>query len=86
MARSHHRKKHKQHLRQFKSSHDSHVAASAARNKVSGRWMFAIAGFVVGFAIGFFASGSAVWIAVGTIVGTATGYFIGKRVDEGKTG
>lgn len=84
MARSHHRKKHKQHLRQFKSTHDSHVTATAARNKVSGRWMFAIAGLILGGAIGYFASGDIIWVVAGTAAGTALGYLIGKKVDSGK--
>jgi len=84
MARSHHRKKHKQHVRQFKSTHDTTVSATSSRNKVSGTWMFTIAGLILGFAIGYFASGSLLWIAVGAVAGTAVGYFIGKKVDSGK--
>ena len=81
MARSHHRKKHKQHLKQFKTSHDSAVSATSPKNKVSGKWMFTIAGLLLGAAIGFFATGALLWIAAGAVAGTALGYWIGKRVD-----
>jgi hypothetical protein len=85
MARSHHRKKHKQHVRQFKSTHDTNVSAASARNKVSGTWMFTIAGLILGGAVGYFASGAVLWIAAGALAGTATGYFIGKKIDTDRT-
>lgn len=85
MARSHHRKKHKQHVKQFKQSHDTGTAAAAAKTKVSGTWVFTIAGLALGLAVGFFASGTVLWIAVGAIAGTALGYYIGSRVDRDKT-
>lgn len=85
MARSHHRKKHKQHLKQFKTSHDTTVSATAAKNKVSATWIFAIGGLILGLAISYFAAGgSALWIAVGVVAGTAVGYLIGKKIDSGK--
>ncbi len=81
MARSHHRKKHKQHLKQFKTAHDTSVSGSSPRNRVSAKWMFTIAGLILGGAIGYFASGSMTWVAVGAVAGTALGYWIGKRID-----
>jgi uncharacterized protein YcfJ len=84
MARSHHRKKHKEHLKHFKSAQQDMSGVSPS-NRVSGTWMFGIAGLIVGLAIGYFAtSGSILWIAVGAIAGTAAGYFIGKKIDSGK--
>lgn len=85
MARSHHRKKHKQHLKQFKTAHDNSVSATTAKNRVSATWIFAIAGLILGLAIPYFAAGgSLLWMAVGIVMGTAAGYFIGKKIDSGK--
>jgi hypothetical protein len=85
MARSHHRKKHKQSLKQFKTSHDTATAATASRNRVSGKWMFAVAGLILGVAIGYFASGAMTWVAIGAIAGTAIGFLIGKKIDDDRT-
>jgi len=85
MARSHHRKKHKQSLKQFKSAHDTASAATASRNRVSGKWMFAVAGLIVGLAIGYFASGEMIWVAVGAAGGATIGYLIGKKIDDDRT-
>ena len=87
MARSHHRKKHKQHLQQFKQSHDSSVSASAAKNTAKAVWVFGIAGVIVGFAIGYFAtSGSLLWMAAGLVAGGGIGYLIGRKIDNDKAG
>lgn len=83
MARSHHRKKHKEHLKHFKSAQQD-VSGVSPSNRVSGTSMFTIAGLILGAAVGYFASGAIIWIAVGAIAGTAVGYFIGKKVDSGK--
>ena len=82
MARSHHRKKHKQHLQQFKHSQD--VVADKPKNKSSATWVFGIAGAILGFAVSFFASGAIVWVIAGLFAGTAAGYFIGKKIDSQK--
>lgn len=82
MARSHHRKKHKQHLQQFKHSQD--IVADKSKNKSSATWVFCIAGAVLGFAVSYFASGAIVWVAGGLIAGAAAGYFIGRRIDNQK--
>ena len=79
MARSHHRKKHKEQLRQFK--HKEETTWSTPKSKAAN--MFAIAGAVVGLAISYFSTeGSPLWIAIGVIAGGFAGYFIGHRVDE----
>lgn len=81
MARSHHRKKHKQHVQQFKHSGD--FVTSKAKGKAS--YTFLIIGIIVGLLIGYFASnGAAGWMGVGLAAGGALGYFIGVRVDAGK--
>lgn len=86
MARSHHRKKHKQHLQQFRQSHDTNVSKAVSKAKASATWIFTIAGVVLGFAVSYFAtSGSLLWMAVGSLAGAATGYFIGKKIDAGKS-
>jgi len=81
MARSHHRKKHKAHLRQFRHANDITGTASNAKTKASS--VFAIAGALAGFAISYFATqGSWPWVAGGLAVGAAIGYFIGKTIDS----
>jgi uncharacterized protein YcfJ len=84
MARSHHRKKHKQHLQQFKQSHDTSTTAGAA-SRSSAKWVFAIAGAILGFAVSYFATGgNMLWVAAATVAGCTAGYFIGKKIDDGK--
>ena len=81
MARSHHRKKHKQHVQQFK--HRGDFAEPKSKGKAS--YTFLIVGLIVGFLIGYLASGGAVgWMAIGAIAVGAIGYFIGSRVDATK--
>jgi len=82
MARSHHRKKHKQHLQQFKHSQD--VVADKPKNKSSATWVFGIAGAILGFTVSFFASGAILWVAAGLIAGSFAGYLIGRRIDDQK--
>jgi hypothetical protein len=82
MARSHHRKKHKEHVQQFKHRGDF-VAAAKTKGKAS--WTFLIIGVIVGILLGYFASNGAVgWMAIGLAAGGAAGYFIGRRVDGSK--
>lgn len=83
MARSHHRKKHKQHLQQFK--HSQEIVADKPKSKSSATWVFGIAGAILGFAVSYFASGALLWVAAGLIAGTAAGYFIGRKIDSQKT-
>jgi NAD/NADP transhydrogenase beta subunit len=81
MARSHHRKKHKEHLRQYK--HKEETVVTTATSKAAG--VFAIVGAVIGLAVSYFASeGSALWIIIGLIAGAAAGYFVGRNVDNSK--
>jgi uncharacterized protein YcfJ len=81
MARSHHRKKHKEHVRQFKHSHDT--VTSKTKGKAS--YTFLIIGAIVGLLIGFLASnGAPVWTAIGLVAGGLAGYFMGTRTDRGK--
>lgn len=81
MARSHHRKKHKEHLRNFKQSHEG-TATVKARGKASG--VFTFGGIAVGLLLGYLASnGSLIWAIVGLIAGAVAGYFIGRSVDKG---
>jgi hypothetical protein len=81
MARSHHRKKHKAHLRQFRHNNDITSTTSNAKTKASS--VFSIAGALAGFAVSYFATqGSWAWVAGSTAVGAAAGYFIGKSIDS----
>jgi len=79
MARPHHRKKHKEHLQQFKHSQDTTVE----KIKSKGTKVFAVVGAVIGFAVAFFASsGSLIWMAAGLIVGGIGGYYFGQKIDN----
>ena len=81
MAKPHHRKKHKQHVQQFKHRGDF----SAAKTKGKASYTFLIIGLIVGALIGYFASDSAVgWMAVGLVTGGAAGYLVGYRIDAAK--
>jgi len=81
MARSHHRKKHKEQLRQFK--HKEETTYSTPKSKASN--IFAIMGAIVGLAVSYFASeGSVLWVSIGLIAGGIAGYFIGRKVDSSK--
>lgn len=80
MARSHHRKKHKAHLKQFKHSHDTTVSPNAKGKSMP---IFVIGSALAGFAISYFASnGSPIWMALATLAGGAAGYFIGGKMDK----
>lgn len=80
MARSHHRKKHKEQLRHFK--HKEETTVSTPKSKASS--LFAIMGAVVGLAVSYFASeASILWIVIGFIAGGTGGYLIGRRIDAG---
>ncbi len=80
MARSHHRKKHKEHLRQYQHEHDSTTASPAKGKAVK---VFIVAGAIIGLAVSYFASDrSIVWSIIGIIAGAAAGYFLGNSIDK----
>jgi len=85
MARSHHRKKHKTHVRQFKQIHDTSVpVGSAGKGKATP--IFIIGGGLAAFAISYFATGGAwIWVGLITIAGSAIGYYFGQRMDKAET-
>jgi uncharacterized protein YcfJ len=79
MARSHHRKNHKEHLQQYQKSRESFTSDVKAK----GTNIFAIVGAVVGLAIAYFATqGTLIWVIGGALVGGIAGYFIGKSIDS----
>lgn len=79
MARPHHRKKHKEHLRQFQ--HQSEINLANAKGKGSN--VFAIVGAIVGLAVLYFATqGDWIWTLAGTIIGGFLGYLLGKSIDR----
>lgn len=78
MARSHHRKKHKEHVRQYRNTKDELVTERKGKTFA----VFTVIGFLLGLAIGYFATeNSILWMAVGAVAGTVAGYFIGKKID-----
>lgn len=85
MANPHHRKKHKEHVKQFRHQHqggESHAPAS----RKSGAFFFAVIGALVGLLIAVFAVNSApVWLAVLIAAGFTGGYFIGKSLEKENT-
>ena len=81
MAKPHHRKKHKQHVQQFK--HRGDFVATKAKGKAS--YTFLVVGLIVGSLIGYFAgSGALIWVGIGFAIGGAAGYLVGHRVDSTK--
>ena len=81
MARPHHRKKHREHLRQFQQRAASGTGESKEKAKASS--IFAITGAVVGIAVLYFATqGNFIWAIGGGVIGGAIGYLIGKSVDK----
>jgi len=79
MARPHHRKKHKEHLRQFQ--HKSDINALDAKGKGSN--VFAIVGAVAGLAILYFATqGELLWALGGAVAGGGVGFLLGKSIDS----
>lgn len=81
MARPHHRKKHREHLRQFQQRAASKTGESKEKAKAS--TVFAVTGAVVGIAVLYFATqGNFIWAIGGGVVGALVGYLIGKSVDK----
>ena len=80
MARSHHRTKHKEHLRQYKNKIANEGTAKSKASRV-----LAIGGAVFGVAVAYFATnGDFFWIAIALVVCSFIGYFIGRLIDSGK--
>ena len=80
MARSHHRKKHKEHLRQYQQSHEG-ISSRSKKAKVTGT--FAVVGAILGIAIGYFATnGSLIWVAAGAVAGGIAGYLTENYFDK----
>ena len=81
MARPHHRKGHKEHLKQFQNRTAGSTGESKAKAKASS--VFAVGGAIVGLAILYFATqGDFVWALGGAVVGAGFGYLIGKNIDR----
>ena len=81
MARSHHRKKHREHLKQFQQRAARGTGESKEKAKASS--VFGITGAVVGIAVLYFATqGNLVWAIGGGVIGGAIGYLMGKGVDK----
>lgn len=81
MARTHHRKKHKSHVQQFRHSHDTRVAGTKARS--GGVSVFTITGALIGLAVGYLVTeGTLLWVVLGLLAGGALGYLLGNRVDR----
>lgn len=83
MARAHHRKKHKEQLRQFKQREEN-IGSPATRTRAS--WVFAIIGAITGLAITYFGTnGQTLWLAVGIAGGSLAGYFAGRSMDRDRS-
>jgi hypothetical protein len=81
MARPHHRKKHKEHLRQFQQRAAGKTGES--KEKASAATVFAVTGAVVGIAVLFFATGGDyIWAIGGGVIGGVIGYLVGKSWDK----
>ena len=78
MARSHHRKAHKAHLKTYQQSQGT-LKEKNRKTRVTS--IFTILGAALGLAIGFFASGSLIAMLAGFLAGAGIGYYIGRRMD-----
>ena len=81
MARPHHRKGHKEHLKQFQNRTAGNTGESKSKSKPSS--VFGVGGAVAGMAILYFATqGDLIWALGGAVIGGAIGYFAGKSWDK----
>ena len=81
MARPHHRKGHKEHLKQFQNRAGGTTGESKAKAKASS--VFAVGGAIVGLAVVYFATqGDFIWALGGTVIGAAIGYLVGKNIEK----
>ncbi|HRE39519.1 MAG TPA: hypothetical protein PK977_12995 [Chitinophagaceae bacterium] len=78
MARSHHRKKHKEHVRQYRNTKDELVTEPKGKTFA----VFTVIGVLTGMAIGYFATESSLlWMGVGAVAVGIIGYYIGRKID-----
>ena len=84
MARTHHRKKHKEHVRQFKQDHESaNSTSSTSKSKTTN--LFTFIGAATGLGICYYAAGTDfLWLAVGLVAGGVIGFYIGRKIDNDK--
>lgn len=81
MARPHHRKGHKEHLKQFQNRNTGTTGESKAKAKPSS--VFSVGGAVAGLAILYFATqGDFIWALGGGVIGGVIGYLAGKSWDK----
>lgn len=79
MARSHHRKKHKTHVRQFRKQQSS---GSGGFRRSSTFPVFTIIGGALGAVVGYIATGGEIlWVVAGLVAGAAAGYLLGRKID-----
>jgi|GEM_PF-506619 len=87
MARSHHRKKHKEHVRQYRNTKDECQYRNTKDELVTepkGKTfaVFTVIGVLTGMAIGYFATESSLlWMGVGAVAVGIIGYYIGRKID-----
>lgn len=84
MARTHHRKKHKSHVRNFKQEKEGSGLLEPKKSRSSGKLVFAIGGAVAAFVISYFATDSNLWMGVITLIGAGLGYLLGNNIDNMK--
>lgn len=81
MARSHHRKKHKSHVQQFKKERSQ---SAGAFKRSSTFPVFTIVGGLLGLIVGYIATnGSLTVVLIGLTVGAIGGYLLGRKIDLG---
>ncbi len=80
MARSHHRKKHKSHVRQFKKER---TQDSGNIKRIKTFPVFTIVGGLLGLIVGYIATdGSIPGISIGLVVGAVAGFLLGRQIDK----
>lgn len=79
MARSHHRKKHKAHVQQFR--HRGDVVEHPVKGNTA--ITFLIIGAIVGFLICYFVTeGTLIWSLAGLLTGALAGFLLGRSIDR----
>ena len=82
MPASHHRKKHKEHLKQFRHTNDVTTPVSKERGNTT--IIFTIIGILFGLAVGYFGGLSIYLLLIVAVIGAIAGYLIGKKMDSVK--